>query len=235
MQYPSLSTRALAAAITLSGSLAGGVNAAVVSQSNTTTGFFDDSSGTRDVTFTADQFAGSTSIITDINISVYFAKSDNNSFVDSTQPIGTGTPFYNETEIVLISPAGTMLTLISNDGGTELVPEDNFQTFNSGSSGFRGTITFDQDAPAPVDVSGALEAGTFRPDDETLGSLDSFNGQSATGVWSLFLEDDVGSDGLSFYSYTINITTSDTAPLPEPSSSTLLGLGILGLIARRRR
>ena len=122
-----------------------------VSQTNSTTGYFDSNSGTREVVFNAEDFSGTSGIVTDVDISISFAKSDNNSFVPQGGQLGRFTPFHNETEFALTSPTGTSFTLISNDGGTEIVPADSFESFNSGDiGGFQGTILFDQDAAVPV-------------------------------------------------------------------------------------
>lgn len=185
-------------------------NFVAVSQTNSTTGFFNANSGTREVVFSAADFSGTTGIVTDVDISISFAKSDDNSFVPQGGQLGPSTPFHNETESALTSPTGTSFTLISNDGGTEIVPADNFESFNPGDFGssFQGTIIFDQNAAAPVNADpNNLTSGTFRPDDNTSNSLDIFNGESVLGTWSLFIEDDNGADGLSFYEYTLTITT----------------------------
>ena len=79
-----------------------------------------------------------------------------------------------------------------------------------------------------------LTSGTFRPDDNTSNSLDIFNGESALGTWSLFIEDDVGADGLSFYEYTLSITTEAQA-VPEPTSAVVIGFAGSLLLMRRRR
>ena len=79
-----------------------------------------------------------------------------------------------------------------------------------------------------------LTSGTFRPDDNTSNSLDIFNGESGLGTWSLFIEDDVGADGLSFYEYTLSITTEAQA-VPEPTSAVVIGFAGSLLLMRRRR
>ena len=207
-----------------------------VSQTNSTTGYFDSNSGTREVVFSAADFSGTSGIVTDVDISISFAKSDNNSFVPQGGQLGLSTPFHNETEFALTSPTGTSFTLINNDGGTEIVPADSFESFNPGDiGGFQGTILFDQDAAVPVNANpNNLTSGTFRPDDNTSNSLDIFNGESALGTWSLFIEDDVGADGLSFYEYTLSITTEAQA-VPEPTSAVVIGFAGSLLLMRRRR
>ena len=206
-----------------------------VSQTNSTTGFFDSNSGTREVVFNAEDFSGTSGIVTDVDVSISFAKSNDNSFVAQDQEITSGTPWHNETEFALTSPTGTSFTLIGNAGGTEIVTVDSFDSFNIGSIGFQGTIIFDQDAATPVNATPeGPTAGTFRPDDNTANSLDIFNGESAVGTWSLFIEDDVGADGLSFYEYTLTVTTVPAA-VPEPTSAMVLGLAGSLLLMRRRR
>jgi len=78
-----------------------------VSQTNSTTGFFDSNSGTREVVFNAEDFSGTSGIVTDVDVSISFAKSNDNSFVAQDQEITSGTPWHNETEFALTSPTGT--------------------------------------------------------------------------------------------------------------------------------
>lgn len=217
----------------------GAAPAGAVTATNSTTGFADNSNFLRTVTFLAGDFSGS-SLITDLDVSITFAKHDGESFISEGSATATSTPFFNEIEFVLTSPSGTNITLISNDGDTEIVAADNFESFNSGGTNvFSGTILFDQSASNPVDVDpDQVQAGAFRPDDDLAGNLDSFIGEDAVGVWTLFIEDDVGADGLSFYEFSVIVNGGGQQQgVPEPMTLTLFGAGLLGLglVARRRR
>lgn len=225
--------KTLTVALLAGGMLATAANAATFT--NSTDGFVDASSLTRDFLVTAGDFTGSTTV-TDVNISIFFAKSNDSALVPETSTPATGTPFFNEIEFVLTAPDGTQVTLISNDEGTELVPGDSTETFVNGTNFFSGIITFDQSAATDVDSGGDIPvAGTFRPDDVLLNNLDIFNGLDAEGTWSLFIEDDVGADGLSFYEAVLEIETTVTTPVPLPAGAPLLlaGLGAFAIFRRK--
>jgi hypothetical protein len=191
--------------------------AGLITLTNSTFGNFDASSGTRSVTVTGLESGFGTGEILDVNVSVDFTKADGEGV---NPPASPGTPFYNEIVFRLTSPFATTVNLISAG------------SFNSGSSGtlFNGVITFDQAAAQVVNVNpNQPSAGTFRP----VGNLNSFNGGTALGNWTLFIQDTVAADSLRFRSFTANITTAD--PIPEPATLTLTALGLAAAAARHRR
>jgi len=195
---------------------AGSADAAitVITKSNTTTGFADNITLSRSISFSETDFGPNTTI-SDVNISVSFAKSNNNSFVGENSAINFGRPYYNEINFVLTSPDNTSVTLISNAGAN---------SFNSGSlNGFQGTLTFDQSATTAVNADrNNITSGTYLPADVPNDSLDAFNGGDAVGNWTLQISDDARFDGLSFYGYSVTITS-----VPEPQNLALWGaLGI---------
>jgi len=213
-------------------STAGPILGAFATKSNSTTAFVDDAIITRSITFTAADFENRT-IIGDLNLTIAFAKSNDQGFVPSSSAITPGTPYLDEIEFILSSPSGTSVRLVSNDGSWY----DPVQSsFNNGNSGFQGEITFDQDASTHVNANrDQLVSGTYLPANDLPGqTLDAFNGESVVGTWELSIEDDEGLDGISFYSYSLAVHTR-----PEPRSATLWGtLGLLTgsiLLARRRR
>jgi hypothetical protein len=193
---------------------AAGIARADVIITNNTSGMFDASSGTRTVTVTGLEPGFGLGIVRAVILSINFAKADGESM---NPPYPTGTPYYNEIVFRLTSPGGTTVNLISA----------NSFTTGSGSTGFDGTITFNQYAASVVNVNpNVVQAGTYRP----VGNLNNFYGQNAAGTWSLYIQDTTGQDALRFRLYSLDIVTD----VPEPSVFLLVGAGLV-LLARRMR
>lgn len=212
--------------------MAGSLRADTVTATNSTTGLFDLSSGTRTVTFTGFEPGFGTGTILDVNISINFAKADGESF---SPPFPGGIPFFNEMAFHLTSPDGTVVQLIgllSWDVGIDAGP-------------FDGTITFDDEAALVVNFGAVPAAGTFRPTGP--GALSDYDGESALGTWTLFMEDTFELDALRFRSFTLTVETTGgeeetprseeptNGQIPEPAGLGLLGLFALGLLRRIRR
>lgn len=213
-------------------------NAAVVSVANNETAFVDGGHIYRDFVVTADML-GTDTTVTDVDLSVRFAKHSGNRFYAEDDLSWSGDGWLNEMEFVLISPTGTTITLINNSGwrGTELVSGEGQYTFQGRVPGFAGEIIFDQSAEYAVDHdTSAPRRGRARPSDRLLGNLDSFLDESAVGTWRLFVEDDQRGDGLSFYAAELTLTTSPSeVPLPAALPMLIAGLGALGVTRARKK
>lgn len=185
-------------------------SAVIVSETNSTIAVVDGSSTTRDVTF------AQSGTINDLNITIDFNKCDGEAYNAPGPCVAGGFSFNSEISFILVAPTLQQVTLVSAG------------LFGGNTPGQRSTITFD-DAGAAI-VSGSVPTtGIFAP----VGSLSTFDGLNINGTWTLFIQDNVGLDALSFHSFTINADISDVV-VPAPAAIALFGLGFAALGLRRR-
>ena len=146
----------------------------------------------------------------------------------------------DDVDIMLASPSGRVVTLMSDVGGANSVSDLN--------------LTFDDAALVTMPDTGPIVSGTYRPTDFEPGdnfpapapagapggrTLSSLNGSVANGAWRLFVVDDAGNNvgGISGGWNLLVVTRAGTivtqgAGVANPYPSTIDVLGMPGNITR---
>lgn len=157
----------------------------------------------------------------DVTLELTFHKRDGDCFEEFDEE---DTPFNNEISYTLISPSGTVRTVI---------PADRFDE-----DPYRGVVTFrfNDDFPAlpPIEEGGSKgdqnskggedviapempAGGNFAPEQ----AFSAFNGENPFGLWYLVVSDDTGGDPLEHIDHALTIRTSNGSTIiaPEPLAS----------------
>jgi T5SS/PEP-CTERM-associated repeat protein len=125
--------------------------------------------------------------------------------------------FPTDLDILLVSPAGQKVMLMSDAGG--------------GGAIVGARLTFDDSAGTLLPEPAQILTGTYRPTNYAPGdampgpapgppystNLSSFHGSNANGVWSLYINDDTAGDGGSLVGWSVQLAT-DGGPFLDPST-----------------
>jgi hypothetical protein len=179
-----------------------------VTKTNNTGATVDGSSVDQTVNFSAADFAGMSTLVAKITVTITFSKAS---------VAANRRPGYNEVGFTIGSATNSEQLIRGAKGNG---------TFKKGDKGtsFDGTITFDMDAADAVNVDkNLIQAGTFQPD---AGNLNDFLNADALGDWTLNISDarnnGNGNTPLIVESWSVSITT-----IPEPDSIGLWGMAAL--------
>jgi hypothetical protein len=113
--------------------------------------------------------------------------------------------FPHDVEVVLAGPGRHASILMRNAGDGDDVTNL--------------TLTFDDEAPAPLAITGPLTSGSYKPSGPL--PLSVFDGTSASGQYSLFVDDIAGSDtGAISGGWSLAITTLETTITKRPKGKT---------------
>jgi len=158
------------------------------SYSNTTTGTISETATTCTSPMVRNFTVAANAQVTDVNIGVQFTHT-----------------YRGDVRATLVSPAGTVVNLITNVGTSA----DNLNVLfdDSAAASISTHTTNDNTAAAPP------YQRTFRPE----GSLASFNGQGSAGTWQLTICDSLNGDNGNFTRTDLTLATVPIAPSADLS------------------
>jgi subtilisin-like proprotein convertase family protein len=108
--------------------------------------------------------------------------------------------FNADVNVYLVSPSGTRVELFSDIGA-------HFENFTN--------TKLDDEASTPITSAAAPFTGTFRPE----GSLSTFDGENANGIWILEIADDAAADSGVLNSWSLTISGREQSTTTDGSGN----------------
>ena len=188
------------------------------------------------VAFTAADFSAAgaaNDIVQYLTVEIDFIKCGGENAFSTPLPSGCSDQTSADTASVgnigftLTDPLGTIIDLV-------LPSTAGFGSYSDNDPGGRIQVTFDDAAATLVGFSSpSFISGTFYPE----GFLSDAVGNPATGNWDLAITNAGSAAPLGVARFTVNVTVDEAqnTTVPEPVSIALLGLGLTGVMAFRRR
>ncbi len=177
---------------------------AQVTKSNTTPGSVNGFQDSRDITFTAIDLGGCTSM-SDVNVSINWE--------------GGTDPIMEDFAMRITSPAGTSVDLVYDIWGA-FDPSAPNSTYENPSMDDFGplTTTFDDEAASPAEGTVVPATGSWQPQEP----LSAFDGEDGTGTWTIEFSDDLDNGWGDEILWTqIDITIDCTPPCTDPDVPTV--------------
>lgn len=127
--------------------------------------------------------------------------------------------YRGDLRMFLLSPLGTQITLIQNIGGTR----NNFNVlYDDSAAAAITTHTASNDTATATTIAPPYQR-TFRPQQ----ALSAFNGENASGTWTLQICDSLNSDSGTFFHSTL-VITPQPATVNATKVSSILSDGVSG-------
>lgn len=136
--------------------------------------------------------------------------------------------FLGDLTIDLTGPDSTTIRLMGDDDGSPTI------NFDGGGGDDLVMTLFDDEAATSIITDSSVLApftGSFSPRE----ALSVFDGTSSAGSWTLTVTDNVVIDTGTFGDWTIFFNGDQAVDVVEPATLGLLGLGLVGFAATRRR
>lgn len=188
------------------------------------------------VSFNATDFSAAGAaddIVQYLTVEIDFIKCGGDNAFSTPLPLGCSDQTSADTASVsnigftLADPLGTIIDLV-------LPSTAGFGSYSDNDPGGRIQVIFDDAASELVGFSiPSFTSGIFYPE----GFLSDAIGHSATGNWDLTITNAGAAAPLGVARFTVNVTVDEArnTTVPEPSAIALLGLGLTGVMAFRRR